>query len=421
MRSPDQPTNNPPDSAPLHGVLAEFSEVDPLIRACKKVRDAGYTRWDAHTPFPVHGLDDAMGVRPTKLPWFILLCGLTGLSGGLLLQYWTMAIDYPFRISGKPLFSLPAFVPVCFELTVLCSAFAAIFGCLGLSRLPNLFNPLFRNARFRRVTNDKFFVFVQAADPKFERGAIETMFGALHAESIEPVHFDAHAPENNLPSGTTGIATVLVALSLVPFALFARARETISELPRIHANPPAPVKDDMDRQYKFKPQAPNWFFNDRRAMRAWPQGTLAEEDPVDTRTAFLTGKEPTTGGYVEALPAGVRATAATMHRGEERFGVYCAPCHGLSGHGDGLVARRAEQLQQGTWVAPTSLHDDRVRKLPLGDIYNTVAHGVRNMPPYGHLIEPDDRWAIVMYVRALQLSQNAPQSAVPADVLPGLQ
>ncbi|RYF12496.1 MAG: DUF3341 domain-containing protein, partial [Oxalobacteraceae bacterium] len=156
MSSPDQYPDSPPDQTPLHGVLAEFSQVDPLMRACKQVRDAGFTRWDAHTPFPVHGLDGAMGVRPTKLPWFILLSGLTGLSCAMALQYWTMAVDYPFRISGKPLFSLPAFVPVCFELTVLFSAFAAIFGCLGLSRLPNLFNPLFRSARFRRVTNDKF-------------------------------------------------------------------------------------------------------------------------------------------------------------------------------------------------------------------------------------------------------------------------
>lgn len=420
MSSPKEYQDSHPDQAPIHGVLAEFSEVGPLMKACREVRDAGFKTWDAHTPFPVHGLDAAMGVRPTKLPWFILLSGLTGLSSALLLQWWTMAIDYPFRISGKPLFSLPAFVPVCFELTVLFSAFAAIFGCLALSKLPNLFNPLFRSPRFRRVTNDKFFIYIEAKDAKFDRSAVESLFGRVHAQAIEPIFFDEHGPETRLPRGFGGVATVVVALSLVPLALIARARESLSELPRIHANPPAPIKDDMDHQYKFKAQTENWFFKDRTAMRHWPEGTVAQEDPPVLQTPYLTGKNEN-GAFVTALPEGVRATQATMHRGQERFGVYCAPCHGPAGYGDGLVAQRAESLQQGTWVQPSSLHDERVRQLAHGDVFNTITHGVRNMPAYAHLIETDDRWAIVMYVRALQLSQNAPKSAVPVDVLPSLQ
>jgi len=447
------------DNAPIHGILAEFDAVDPLMRACTTVRDAGYTVWDAHTPFPVHGLDGAMGVKPTKLPWLILLSGLTGLSSGLLMQWWMNSIDYPFMISGKPYFSLPAFIPVCFELTVLFSAFMAFFGTLGLNGLPAWFNPLFLNERFKRATNDRFFVYIEAKDPIFDAGRAGRLLESTQPLHMETVHYETTGLHVRFPQGTVGLVSILTVLSIVPFALFAKARESTSLLPRIHANPPAPIKDDMDSQYKFKPQAANWFFEDGRAMRPYPDGTVADEDPAGP-TPYLTGRAapaplaqavpPNTppemrhhaqpgraksephpeavtapvaqaAGFLTAFPAEVPLTAATMERGQSRFNIYCSTCHGISGHGDGMVSRHADRLQEGTWVDPTSLHDARVRALPVGELYNTITHGVRNMPGYGHLIEPADRWAIVMYVRALQLSQHAPRTAVPKDVLPSLQ
>ena len=444
------------DNAPIHGILAEYDAVDPLLDACAKVRDAGYTRWDAHTPFPVHGLDDAMGVRPTRLPWLILACGLTGMGFAMWMQWFMNSYDYPFMISGKPMFSLPAFVPVAFELTVLLSGFAAFFGSLGINKLPSWFSPLFLNQRFKRATNDRFFVYIEARDPIFDAARAERLLTDTQPLHMETVHYEAQGLHNRFPNGTVGIGAILVVLSVLPFALFARARESTSLLPRLHLNPPAPVKDDMDSQYKFKPQAANWFFEDGRAMRPFPDGAVADEDPVRP-TPFLTGKaeaqaaaartpnppelrasqhqgnkngespQPVVApvvpsqGYLTRYPDEVPLTPATMARGEQRFNIYCSVCHGLSGHGDGMVARHADALGEGTWVSPTNLHEGRVRGLPIGDIYNTVTHGVRNMPGYGHLIEPLDRWAIVMYVRALQLSQHAPRTDVPRDLLPTLQ
>lgn len=405
-------------SAPLHGLLAEFDNVDALTEACEKVRDGGYKKWDAHTPFPVHGLDGAMGIRPTRFPWIILAAGLTGLGCAILLQWWTNAFDYPFRISGKPDFSLPANIPVAFELTVLFTALTCFFGCLGLNKLPELFNPVFKSPRFRRATNDRFFVYVEAKDPSFNQGTLENLFKAAHATAVETIHHDEHTPDRQLPKGTFGWGLVATLFTLVPLVLVARARESLSELPRIHANPPAPVVDDMDSQYKFKPQAKNWFFNDGRAMRPWPTGTVAAED-VAVEDTFHTGKNGE--DFVKGFPAGVVVDEHTMQRGQERFGIYCTPCHGISGHGDGLVARHADALQEGTWIAPSNLHEQRVRDLADGDIFNTITHGVRNMPAYGHSVDAADRWAIIMYVRALQLSQNAPKSAVPAETLPTLQ
>jgi mono/diheme cytochrome c family protein len=405
-------------NAPMHGVLAEFDAVDPLMDACTRIRDAGIRHWDAHTPFPVHGLDGAMGVRPTKLPWLILFAGITGLSCALLMQWWMNAYDYPFRISGKPYFSLPANIPVVFELTVLFSAFAAFFGSLAMNMLPELFNPVFKSERFRRVTDDRFFIYVQRKDPAFDLAKLQTIFVGARAVGVETIQHDVRDPHARIPRGIFGVVAVLAAFTFLPLALIARARESTSELPRLHLNPPAPVPDEMDSQFKFKAQAPNWFFGDGRAMRLPPEGTVASEDVV-VETAFHNGKDG--NAWTTNMPAQVPLDEQTMARGQQRFGIYCAPCHGLAGHGDGMVSRRAEKLQEGTWVTPTNLHEERVRNLPVGDLFNTITHGIRNMPAYGHSIDPTDRWAIVMYVRALQLSQHAPKSAVPADVLPTLQ
>jgi len=176
------------EPAQLVGLLAEFETVDDVVGAAEAVRKAGYLRWDVHTPFPIHGIDHAMGTRPTVLPWIVLCGGLFGLVGGLVLQWFCNAYDYPFLISGKPLWSLPANIPVIFELTVLCSALTAVFGMLALNRLPMLYNPLFRIDRFRRATDDRFFIFIDASDPKFDdvRGtSLLKEMGAFAVERVE--------------------------------------------------------------------------------------------------------------------------------------------------------------------------------------------------------------------------------------------
>ncbi|RYF05677.1 MAG: cytochrome c [Deltaproteobacteria bacterium] len=135
---------------------------------------------------------------------------------------------------------------------------------------------------------------------------------------------------------------------------------------------------------------------------------------------FYTGRQPD-GNYSGDFPAQIAFDEQTMQRGHQRFEVYCTPCHGYSGRGDGMVARHADRLQEGTWVTPTSIHEARVQAQPVGELFNSITHGVRNMPAYGHLIGDADRWAIIMYVRALQRSQAADKSDIPAEILPTLQ
>ncbi|MCB9555418.1 MAG: DUF3341 domain-containing protein [Deltaproteobacteria bacterium] len=175
-------------SEKLYGALAEFDTTASLFSACEQIRDAGFKKWDSHTPFPVHNLDKAMGLPASILPWLVFVMGLTGAGAGLLLQWWTSAVNYPLVISGKPLFSWQAFVPICFELMVLFCALGAVFGMFHLNRLPQLYHSLFRSERFARVTDDKFFISIEAVDPKFDKlDTVELLkkVGATHVELVE--------------------------------------------------------------------------------------------------------------------------------------------------------------------------------------------------------------------------------------------
>lgn len=206
---------------------------------------------------------------------------------------------------------------------------------------------------------------------------------------------------------------ILTVLAIVPAAIISRARVSHSTNPRINLIP------DMDYQPKYLPQTENALFLDGRAMRPQPEGTVDHDAPLG-EDPFRTGRLG--DDWTTAFP--VPVTRAMMERGRQRFEIYCAPCHGYSGHGDGMVARRADRLMelgQATWVPPTSLHDDTVRQRPVGHLFNTISYGIRNMPAYGPQIPPEDRWAIVAYIRALQRSSKATLDDVPADERPTLQ
>lgn len=169
----------------LRALLAEFDNPATVLSAAERVRDAGYTKWDTHTPFPVHGMDEAMGLKTTKLSWFVMACGAIGAGAGLLMEWWMNAVDYRYLISGKPFFSLPANIPVMFEVTVLVSALAAFFGMLIFNGLPQLYHVLFRSSRFARATDDRFFISIDADDPKFEAAATERWLRSIGAVEVE--------------------------------------------------------------------------------------------------------------------------------------------------------------------------------------------------------------------------------------------
>ena len=176
-RDPSIDTSIDVESFATVAVIAEYDNVTDAAMAVDAVRQAGYRQFDLHSPFPIHHIERYVGIRATILPWLVLCGGLTGLTTATFLTHYTMAGYFPelsnfsgydFLISGKPLLSTPAFIPPMFELTILFSAFAAVFGMLLLNGLPMHYNPLLRNHRFKRVTDDRFFVVVEATDPQFD-------------------------------------------------------------------------------------------------------------------------------------------------------------------------------------------------------------------------------------------------------------
>ena len=500
----------------LTGVVAEYADEHELTAACERVRDAGFTKWDSYTPYPVHGIETAMGIKPTILPWLALGGGLTGTCTGLLMQWYlngseelanaagipTALQGYNYLISGKPLWSIPANIPVSFELTILFAAFGSFFGMLLLNGLPKWSNPRFRLSRFRRSTDDRFLIGIDAKDPKFDLEGAQELLAPTAPASVEEVwDVERKAPPAWIPAA----GLVAFAVLLIPPVLIAKHRNTPWETPRIH-----PV-GDMDWQPKFKPQERNTFFADGRAMRpqvpntvargeldlddvlnrglARPAAVAAAEDDDRGRAAadaailsfaawtrrqdgkaddaspavpdgneggetgasvagesprqYGTGNEatdaagggegaPTDGGadgnvipgaqegatdgeqydFTTDLP--IEPTLEAARRGKLVFEIYCAPCHGVGGFGNGLVNLRASQLGQATWLQPSNLHLPTTRNRPNGFLYDAITNGVRKMPAYGTQIELADRWAVVLYIRALQKSQGETIDQLPA-------
>ena len=171
----------------VYGILAEFSNPGTLLHAAQSVHEAGYSHFDTHSPFPIHGMDKAMGLGNSLIGWITLCGGIAGLSLATWMQWWMGKVDYAMNISGKPFFAVEPSIPVMFELTVLLAALATVAGMFALNGLPRPYNPLFYSTEFLRVTDDAFFLHVAASDEKFENGTTSQMLkdlGALHIETI---------------------------------------------------------------------------------------------------------------------------------------------------------------------------------------------------------------------------------------------
>jgi len=453
-------SNKEPRPPKACGWMAEFENEHDLLHAAEKVRDAGYTKTDAFTPFPVHGIDHALGIKPTILPFIVLCAGLTGLFTALLMQWWMNGVDYKYIISGKPFGITPASIPVSFELTILFSAFTSVLGMLALNGLPRFSNPVFTNAKFDRATNDRFFLYVDATDKYYNRESVRELLSSVHANSLDEVTEDSTPSE--LPRWILLGALLIMLAGLIPAAIVLNMRASFSDLPRWH------VFFDMDFQPKKKPQQTTTIFKDGRTMRPQVPGTISrgqldQQDPfylgydpmkvtsfdtekqiyvstvdsvavdsvakVSALSSALGGSvQPPAGSPAAGTPAAgaapvlpfleklpIEANEANIKLGKTKYEIYCSACHGYSGYGDGLVSKRAASLAQDTWAPPSSLHLDRIQKQPVGQIFHTISKGQGKMASYASSITPQERWSIVLYVRALQRSRNANIDDVPVD------
>lgn len=408
------------ESRDVAGLLAEFDGPDALKAAAVQLGNEGFTRWDVHSPLPIHGIERAMGIRPTVLPWLVLAAGLVGGAAALWMQWWTSAVDYPLVVSGKPLFSLPANVPITFELIVLLSALAAFVGAMALGRLPRFSHFVLRGKRADRLTTDGLFISIEASDPKFHASATATLLRSLGARAVELCREEPTG--RSVPRALPWLVAVVGVLALLPPLLIALARQGKSDRPRIH------LVRDMDFQPKYKPQASSRRFADRRTMRPPVSGTIAVGN-LDADEHFYLGyrtgpapkprqtdaRKQDERDYFATFPRRVQDRVRELiDRGQERFDIYCATCHGLVGDGNGMTSLRAIEREEP--ISPTSLHVPAVRGQPVGKLFDTIGNGTGRMPGYAAQIPVEDRWAIVLYARALQRSQNARLDDVPKQI-----
>lgn len=168
----------------LYGIMAEFDTATELVDAARRVRDAGYTKTDAFSPFPLHEIDEALGIKRSVLPYLILAGGLTGMFTGFALEYFVHVVDFPIIVGGRPHFSLPAFVPPAYELTILFASFTAVFGMLFLNGLPRPYHPVFNVPRFALATREKFFLIIEAEDPKYNEAEVRAFMETLGGQEV---------------------------------------------------------------------------------------------------------------------------------------------------------------------------------------------------------------------------------------------
>ncbi|OGU13684.1 MAG: hypothetical protein A2X61_01865 [Ignavibacteria bacterium GWB2_35_12] len=368
----------------LYSVTGLFDTPDEIVQAVEAVQKEGYTKYDVNTPYPVHGLDIKMKLPPSKLGYFALALGLTGAIGALFFMWWSMSMDYPVVIGGKPFFAFPAFIPVTFEVTVLIASVGTVLTMLFLYfRFPNLSHPLHDTDYMKSVSNDKFGISIEAEDSLFDVVRVKKLFEKLGAKRISEINFDI-AELNKKPK--------IFELKFMVFLLFTAiiisgaSYFTLNKL--LYMEP----FNWMMEQSRVMPQSHSKIFKDGFGMRNPVSGTVARGS-----MPYMFAGQPDIAG--EKLVNPFIPDEKTLTLGKKKYNTYCSPCHGNFAKGDARL--------NGQFPNPPSLHSDKVRTWTDGRIFAVITEGQNIMPSYAQQLTPDERWAVILYVRALQRAVNA--------------
>ncbi|MCP4661623.1 MAG: DUF3341 domain-containing protein [bacterium] len=361
-------------------VLALFSSAQALLDAVPQVRERRLGKLEAYTPYPVHGLDEALGLKRSPLGAMVFGMGVLGAFLALAFQWWTSAVDYPVRIGGKAFFSWQAFVPIMFEVMVLLAAFTAGLGMLFLlNRLPWFGHPILHTKAITSITRDRFALAIEADGGELDVEAAREALATAGGETVEVVHAYA-APEGKrtvLPlREVAGVLAGCLVAGVVTFY-------------GIRLFPVLPPMGQMEVQSKAVAF---------RQMRSPVAGTVARGHlPLPVADAGEAGAV-----LVNPLPR----TRELLARGRATYQRFCELCHGP-------LATGTTTLSEAYQAQPANLQSASIRNYADGRLFYVVSYGFNNMPGYAVDLSIDDRWAVVHYVRALQRSQNAREEDLP--------
>jgi cytochrome c5 len=364
-------------------VLGLFTDPQKIIDAAKQIRPRKLGRLEAYTPYPVHGLDAAVGLPPSRLGRLVLGMGILGTTLALLFEWWTSAVDYPLITGGKALFSWQAFVPVMFEVTVLFATFTAGLAMLFvLNKLPFFGHPVLHSKAIKGITRDKLALSIESTDLAFDPEVARQALVDSGAESTEIVPLPVWDRPLSLIGLLRTIGAIVAACIVAGVGIYTAEKVIPIVPPMLH----------MHNQPKLNAFRSSEFFADGRGMRPAVQGTVARGH---LPPAFATPEE---AGVMIHNP--LPLTQPLADRGRKVFNDHCAVCHGAVGDGMALLSRAYG-------AKPGNLLSNEMRGRPDGYIYGVIMLGKNAMPSYASDLDESDRWAAVDYVRILQRAQNA--------------
>ncbi len=372
----------------IFAAVGLFDSAEALLQGAARLKGKCEGRLEAYTPYPVHGMEKALGLRRSPLAGMVLVMGILGATAAMLFQGFTSAFDYPVITSGKAPFSWQAFVPVMFEGMVFFAAFTAGLGMLVLlNRLPFFAHPLLAAPLISAITRDRLALAIEAegglADPSAARAALAAV-GAVQVELVALPALERPAPAHILSRGLLAIALACLGAGIATYWA-------------VKLFPVLPPMVHMLSQPRVGPQQESAFFKDGRAMRTPVPGTVARG-----QLPYLIASEDEAGALVNPLPR----TEAVLKRGQKVYAVYCAVCHGATGDG-------VPSLTGAYGAKPANLVSGAIAAYPDGRYYHTIMVGKNAMPSYAGDISEHDRWAVVHFLRVLQRSQNAKDEDIP--------
>jgi cytochrome c553 len=371
-------------------VLGLFDSAQTLMDAIPVVK-AKAARLEAYTPYPIHGMREALGLRKSPIAGMVFVMGLIGVISALAFEFWTSGVDYPLVTAGKPFFSWEAFIPIMFEVTVLFATFTSGLGMLFLlNRLPFFRHPMLSSKSMPHITRDKFALAVEADGRPLDVDAVTALLREAGAGTVEVI--EQPAPPGPVSPRFLLRITVGIGISccVAGYLTYWAMKLFPVSVPVVH----------MLDQPRFDPQRESSFFKDGFGMRLPVAGTVARGHiPYNLST------EDEAARLANPLPR----TQSVLKVGRQAFMTYCSVCHGILGNG-------VPTLTVAYGAKPANLVARTIREYPDGRIYHTIRVGKNAMPSYAGDLSEDEYWAVVHYVRVLQRALNARDEDIPKEI-----